>query len=82
MMMMIKITAAMLYNTYKDLGIIISSDLSFNEHYRYITAQAFRVLGLLRRTFSESMNIREKKVLYISLVRSQLLFVRFSGDLI
>ena len=62
------------HNTYKDLGIIISSDLSFNEHYRYITARTFRVLGLLRRTFSKSMNIREKKLLYISLVRSQLLY--------
>ena len=31
------------------------------------------MLGLLR-TFSKSMNIREKKLLYISLVRSQLLY--------
>ena len=46
------------------------------EHTRYdmIVKRAYRVLGLLRRTFRASNNIHEKLILYVSLVRSQLLY--------
>ena len=56
----------------KDLGIVMSHDLSWNKHYDYLLSKAYRTLGLLCRTFSNTMSIHAKKVLYISLVRSRL----------
>ena len=35
---------------YKDLGIIITSNLNFTLHYEAISAKAYRMLGLLHRT--------------------------------
>ena len=34
---------------HKDLGIIISSNLTFSLHYETISAKAYKMLGLLRR---------------------------------
>ena len=53
---------------------IISSDLLFTAHYGMISGKAYRILGLLRRTFSQRTNVKEKRLLYITLVRSQLLY--------
>ena len=39
------------YNQHKDLGIIVSSDLSWTNHILYIAAKAYRTLALLRRSF-------------------------------
>ena len=60
--------------THKDLGIILSTDLSWNHHHEYITSKAYRMLGLLRHTLSKSSNISVKKLLYLSLVRSQITY--------
>ena len=59
---------------YKDLGIIVSGDLSWHPHYQLITSRAYKMLGLLRRVFSNSIAVSAKRSLYISLVRSQLLY--------
>ena len=61
-------------NTHRDLGIILSTDLSWRNHYHHISSKAYRTLGLLRRTFSHSINTTTKRTLYIALVRSQLLY--------
>ena len=63
-------------STHRDLGITISSNLSWNEHYNsiYILAKAYCTLGLLRHMFSSTINIQIKISLYISLIRSQLLY--------
>ena len=61
-----------LRESHKDLGIVMSHDLSWNKHYDYLLSKAYRTLGLLCRTFSNTMSIHAKKVLYISLVRSRL----------
>ena len=58
---------------HKDLGVTFSTDLHWTEHYNIIIAKAYQTLGLLRRTFSVS-STAAKKQLYISLVRSQLLY--------
>ena len=59
---------------YKDLGIIISNDLSWGEHHDYVLAKAYKVIGLLRRTLAKTMSIHTKKVLYISLIKSTLTY--------
>ena len=58
---------------HKDLGIFFSSDLSWTKHYNHIIPKAYKTLGLLRRTF-KSNNTQTKKLLYITLVRSQLTY--------
>ena len=58
----------------KDLGVTVFSDLSWTQHYNNITAKAYRQLGLIRRTFNSSISVNAKKLLYISLVRSQLTY--------
>ena len=35
-------------DSHKDLGLILSADLSWNKHYKTITAHAYKVLGLIR----------------------------------
>ena len=59
---------------HRDLGVVFSTDLSWNKHYEHIITKAYRSLGLLRRTFSNTNSISVKKLLYTSLVRSQLIY--------
>jgi len=61
-------------SSHRDLGIILSTDLSWKNHYHHISSKAYQTLGLLRRTFSRSINVATKRTLYIALVRSQLLY--------
>ena len=58
----------------KDLGLVVSSDLSWRSHYQLISSRAYKMLGLLRRVFSGSVSVSAKRSLYISLVRSKLLY--------
>ena len=58
----------------KDLGLVVSADLNWHSHYQLISSKAYKVLGLLRRVFSNSILVPAKLSLYISLVRSQLLY--------
>ena len=59
-------------NTHRDLGIILSSNLSWKEHYISILSKAYQTLGLLRRMFSSNLNVHAKRSIYTSLMRSQL----------
>ena len=60
--------------TQKDLGILISSNLTWDLHISCIVSKAYKILGLLRRSFSKLHNPTAKKCLYISLVRSRLIY--------
>ena len=59
---------------HKDLGIVMSHDLSWDNHYKYILSNAYKMLGLLRRTFPKVDCVQAKKALYLSLVRSKLTY--------
>ena len=61
-------------SSHKDLSITISSDLSWDQHYKNIIPKAYRMLGLLCRSFSRHQTVTAKKTLYISLVRSQVIY--------
>ena len=61
-------------NTHNDLGIVLTSDLKWRDHYKSIMAKSYKILGLLRRVFSSVHCHQAKKVLYTSLVRSKLLY--------
>ena len=58
----------------KDLGLFVSADLTWRSHYQLISSRAYKMLGLLRRVFSSSVSVSAKRSLYISLVRSKLLY--------
>ena len=58
--------------TYRDLGVVISSDLIWCAHHNRIIAEAYRSLSLICRTFQHTNTISAKKLLYLSLVRSKL----------
>ena len=38
-------------NLYRDLGVILTSNLSWNEHYKHLLSNAYRILSLIQRTF-------------------------------
>jgi len=61
-------------DSYKDLGVILSEDLSWAKHHNAIIACAYRTLGLIHWTFVHNHSSNTMIKLYISLVRSQLLY--------
>ena len=61
------------HDSTKDLGLILSNNLDWSDHYHNITTKAYKVLGLLRRSFKTDSTDAKRK-LYISLVTSHLLY--------
>lgn len=59
---------------HRDLGVIITSNQSWSDHIDSIVKRAYMVLGILRRTFSSVDGVEEKRTLYLTLVRSQLMY--------
>ena len=56
----------------RDLGVLISSDLSWNKHIDTITTKANCMLGFLKRNCTRNLPPRAVKSLFIALVRSHL----------
>ena len=59
--------------SHKDLGILLTDTLNWEEHYPLYFAESLQTTGLLWRTF-RSTQVSAKKELYLSLVRSQLAY--------
>ena len=60
----------------KDLGILVSHNLSWNNHVNVISSEAQKLLNVLYRTCKDINDIRKKKLLYITWVRSRLEYAR------
>ena len=58
----------------KDLGIIITSTLSWDSHIHTITAKANKLLGLLKWTCPLLSSVSVRRSLYLSLIKSQLCY--------
>ena len=58
----------------RDLGVLIFDTLSWSDHIHRITSKAYKMLGLVRRSFSNKLPVSVKKSLYLSLVRSHLMY--------
>ena len=57
--------------SHRDLGIIVSHNLTWSNHFKVICSKAYSALALIRRTFSNHSAVSTKKQLYLSLVHSQ-----------
>ena len=57
----------------KDLGITFSTNLHWDSHYTNVTSKAYEVLYLLQHTVTLTSIVARKR-LYLTLVRSQLLY--------
>ena len=57
---------------YKNLGVLLTSDLSWSSHIASILAKAYRSLGLIKRVVPYSSSVDLKRSLYLSLVRCHL----------
>ena len=55
----------------KDLGVLVSSKLSWTKQCESLRSKASSRLGLLRRTCHFVKNVKQKRALYLALVRSQ-----------
>ena len=58
----------------KDLGILVSRDLKWNQHIKVITGKANKMLGFIRRSCVGLTSQKPINLLYVSLVRSHLSF--------
>ena len=66
---------------HRDLGVIMSNNFTWNAHYIFISAQAYKILGLIRRSFCTGHHPRTKKILYLSLCVQNLFIALRFGDL-
>lgn len=55
----------------KDLGVQVTPNLKWNKQHSSLLGKASQKLGLLRRSCSFSKNLAHRKILYLSIVRSQ-----------
>ena len=50
----------------KDLGVTVTTDLSWSSHLQNVIGKA-RMLGLLKHAFGKSISIETKKTLYLTM---------------
>ena len=57
-----------------DLGVAICDNLQWSKHHNNILSKAYKMLGLVRRTFCANVSTMTKTKLYICLIRSQIMY--------
>ena len=57
---------------FNDLGVIVTSNLSWKPHIRSVVSKANKMLGLIKRTLGPNAPLKSKLLLYNSLIRSVL----------
>ena len=55
----------------KDLGVHVNCDFDFKEHCEIILNKANQKYGMIKRNFHFVVDVKRRRVLYLSLVRSQ-----------
>ena len=55
-------------------GLLMSSDLKWSNHLFVFSCRAYKILGLIRCSFSSGLHVSAKKNLYPTLIRSQLTY--------
>ena len=55
----------------KDLGVTLTSNLSWDTYINVIVAKSNKLLGLLKRTCPLLTDVKVRRTLYLSLVKSQ-----------
>ena len=58
----------------KDLGIMTTTNITWDLHVNTVVAKANKMLGILKRTCTSITDITIRRTLYLSLVKSQLLY--------
>ena len=61
-------------NQHRDLGIILSTDLSWKHHYNHMISRAYKTLHFVRCITSSQHSPKTKLLLYITLVRSKICY--------
>ena len=59
-------------STFRDLGVVVSSNLSWSTQINQVCSKAYRSFHLIKRNFKHSSPITLKKNLYFALIRSHL----------
>jgi len=60
---------------HKDLGVVMTSNLQWDSHITLFSSTAYKKLDLLScRSFCSAVHINVKRSLYLSLIRSQLVY--------
>ena len=67
-------TTLQIKSTHRDLGVVMSENLRWNEHYQSMLAKAYKLLGRIRTVFASTYCPLAKKVLYIYLIRSKITY--------
>ena len=66
-------TTLQIKSTHRELGVVMSENLRWSEHYQSMLAKAYKLLGLIRSVASTYCPLA-KKVRYISLIRSKITY--------
>ena len=61
-------------NAQKDLGVLITSDLKWNQHISMVCAKANKMLGFIKRSSMDIRNEKTRLALYKTMVRSQIAY--------
>ena len=60
--------------THRDLGVIVSSNLSWSRHYQKVCSQAYQALYMVRRNIPSTASCHLRRELYLTLIRSRICY--------